>query len=165
VLNVFAKNPDAFRLSGYFHKDRGGPIVAGPVWDFDRTIGCTSDGRCDDPTWWDASNQTFDTTVVFEHGFWGGLFEDPAFRDAYFARLAALLDAELSKTSVDAVLDGMAAELAAAAPRSYEAWPGWEPTRGSFEAEIEHLRGWLDARRAWMQGCLALPDPRDCPGN
>ena len=33
----------ACALSAYFYKDRGGPLVAGPVWDFDRSSGTPHD--------------------------------------------------------------------------------------------------------------------------
>ena len=39
ILNVLAMNVDALRLSTYFYKARNGPVVAGPVWDFDRSMG------------------------------------------------------------------------------------------------------------------------------
>jgi hypothetical protein len=51
-LNVVTKNPDALRLSSYFHKDRLGRIAAGPIWDFDRTL-FSYDGRDSNP--WDGT--------------------------------------------------------------------------------------------------------------
>jgi hypothetical protein len=165
ILNVLAKNPDAFRLSGYYHKDREGPIAAGPIWDFDRTLGCSSDTRAADPTWWDASNVTSDCTYVFEEAFWKGLFADPAFRATYFARWGVLLDNQLSIASIDAVIDGMAARLEEAAPRDYAAWPAYPPRGGSFDSEVALLKTWIAARHDWIAGCLALPDPRTCRGD
>src|SRR4029453_4207420 len=53
ILTWYPKNVDAFRLSGYFYKDREGPVVMGPVWDYDRTMGCSDDDRARDPTGWD----------------------------------------------------------------------------------------------------------------
>jgi len=164
ILNVFAKNPDAFRLSGYFHKDREGPIQAGPLWDFDRTMGCADDTRASDPTWWDPSNETSDCTYVFEHGFWPGLFADPAFVAQYWQRWADLLGAELSLAAVEAEIDAMEAELAEAAPRNFEAWPTHPPRGGSFEAEVELLRAWVRDRHGWASACLARPDPSQCMG-
>lgn len=164
ALNVFAKNPDGLRLSAYFHKDREGPIVAGPVWDFDRTLGCATDFRAADPTWWDATNETWDTTPVFTHGFWGGLFADPAFRDRYWARLRTLLATDLSVDSVNAVIDGMAAELEEAAERNFAVWSAYPP-RGGFAGEVALLREWVARRHAWMTACLDLPDPRVCAGD
>jgi hypothetical protein len=163
ILNVFAKNPDSLRLSAYFHKDREGPIAAGPLWDFDRTLGCATDFRAANPTWWDASNETIDTTYVFEHGFWGGLFDDPIFREQYWARLEELLAAELSVEAVHLQIDTMAAELEEAAARNFARWPDYPP-RGSYADEVQLLKDWVSTRHAWMSGCLALDDPRTCQG-
>jgi hypothetical protein len=165
ALNLFAKNPDAFRLSGYFFQERSEKLQAGPIWDFDRTLGCASDDRAADPTWWDASNETGDCTYMFDHGFWGGLFDDPVFRDRYFARLQVLLDGPLSVGSVHARIDAYAAQLDEAAPRNLTQWPDWQPRGGTFQAEVDLLKDWVAQRHAWMEGCLALPDPRTCRGS
>jgi hypothetical protein len=162
LINVFTKNPDAFRLSGYFHQDRLGELAAGPVWDFDRTMGCASDDRADDPTGWDASGTTSDTTFVFDHGFYGGLFDDPVFRDRWVARLQDLLDTELSVPNVHAVIDGFALRLDEAAPRNARQWPDWPPRGGSWQAEVDSLKAWTEARHDWMQACLTQPDPIAC---
>jgi hypothetical protein len=161
IVNVFTKNPDAFRLSGYFSKDRLGVVVAGPVWDFDRTMGCAADDRAEDPTHWDASNITSDCTFMFEHGFYRGLFDDPAFRDAYWQRLAELLSGPLSPTATQAFIDDSAALLAEPAARNFARWSDYPP-RGSYDDELALLTNWLGERHAWMTGCLALPDPRAC---
>lgn len=164
ILNVFAKNPDCFRLSAYYHKDREELLALGPIWDFDRSLGCDSDSRCDLPTWWDATNQTSDTTDVFDHGFWRGLFADPAFRDEYFARMDVLLQVQLSPAVVNAIMAGMEAELTEAAERNYAAWPSYPPRGGSLASEVALLEDWVATRHAWMTGCLALPDPTTCVG-
>ncbi len=164
ILNVLAKNPDAFRLSGYFHKDRGDSIHSGPVWDFDRTMYCASDSRADDPENWDATNITRDTTDVFGYGWWPGLFDDPAFRDAYRARWLELLGAELSVESLHGRVDALAGELDEAAGRNFERWPDYPPRGGSLESEVQILKDWLEARHRWIRTCMSsdVPDFRDC---
>jgi len=164
IINLVTKNPDAFRLSGFLHQDRGGLLVAGPVWDFDRTMNCARDSRASDPTWWDARNQTSDTTEYFDHGFYGGLFDDTAFRAAYFARLDTLLTTSLSQPSLIALVDGFADQLEEAAPRNYEAWIDYPP-RDTFADEAQLLRDWLTDRHAWISACLLLPDPMTCVGD
>lgn len=52
ILKALAKEPDAFRLSQYFYKDKNEKINAGPVWDFDRALN-SIDGRSADPLGWD----------------------------------------------------------------------------------------------------------------
>lgn len=39
IINEFAANADAYTYSTYFHKDRNGKLLAGPVWDLDLTFG------------------------------------------------------------------------------------------------------------------------------
>jgi hypothetical protein len=161
ILNVFTLNPDAFRLSGYYHKDRGGPLVAGPVWDFDRTMGCSSDGRCIDPTSWSATDLGFDATLVFVHGFYGPFFDDPAFAERYWARMGELLAGPLSTDAITALIDDNVAILGDAPARNFERWSDYPPA-GSFQEEVDRLKSWIAARHDWMEGCLVLPDPRTC---
>jgi hypothetical protein len=33
------RNIDGYRWSQFFHKDRGGNLKAGPIWDFDLSFG------------------------------------------------------------------------------------------------------------------------------
>lgn len=159
IINIYFKNPDALRLSGYFHKDRGEKIHAGPVWDFDRTAG-SIDSRAQDPLHWDATNFTGDTTDMFDYGWYGPLFEDPVFRARYWARMESLLEDELSLDNTLAHIDAMASELDEAGERNTERWGVPE-----FEGEVEALRDWFRARHGWMLDCVqSSADPRTCAG-
>src|SRR5690606_21792199 len=53
LLNTFLKNADAFWRSSYFTKGRDAKLVAGPIWDFDRSMGST-DLRIQRWDTWDA---------------------------------------------------------------------------------------------------------------
>ena len=159
ILNLFTKNPDAFRLSGYYHKRRGGPVVAGPVWDFDRTMGCSSDSRALDPKGWFEGGGT----DLFNQGFYGGLFRDPAFRARYWARMGQLLKGPLDPRRTTAWVDAWAPRLEEAAVRNFTRWSNYRPRGGSYQSEVQMLEDWLTARAAWMNGCLGLDDPRTCP--
>ncbi len=165
ILQTLSKNMDAHRLSAYFHKDRGGKIAAGPIWDFDRTLGCNTDKRCVEPTWWDSTNFTMDCSSTWSFGWWAGLFADPAFRAAYFARFRVLIDAEFSVPKLHALIDDVARQLGTEAPlRNFARWKIDAPVV-SHTAEIVALKDWLARRVTWLRGCLSLPDPRDCRGN
>jgi hypothetical protein len=165
ILNTYAKNPDAFRLSGYFHKDREGLIHAGPIWDFDRTMGCAQDWRASEPTWWDPTNLTTDTTDFFAHGWWLGLFSDPDFTALWVQRWRSVLANELSVETVNAKVDRMAAELSEAAPRNFARWSDYPPRDGGdFAYEVELLKDWLTARHAWISACIEGDDPLACTG-
>ncbi len=159
ILNVIFKNPDAFRLSGYMFKDREGLIEAGPLWDFDRSAD-SADERAYYPTWWDAKNQTSDTTYVFESSWYEWLMEDPAFADAYWTRWEELLAGPLSAEAMDARIVALAEELEEAGDRDKAAWGGTD-----FGAEVAKLRTWMEVRNAWISDCIAtLEDPRTCRG-
>ena len=135
ILNVFAKNPDAFRLSAYLWKDRDGKLMAGPVWDCDRCMG-SYDGRDEEPTAWLA---TGDGTRYFDYGWWGGLFKDQAFEDRYWDRFATLLDGPLSSANVLALVDSLSAQLEEAAARDAERYPLAAP-EGGYRNEVERAQ-------------------------
>ncbi len=161
ILNVLAKNPDAFRFSAFMHKDRGGKVVAGPLWDFDRTMGCSTDVRAASPVGWDASDVS-DASNAFDVGFYRGLFSDPEFTAKYWARWQTLLAGALSASAVAARVDEIAAELdATSVERNFKRWSYYAP-RVSHPDELVLLKQWLAERQQWLAQCLELPDPRDC---
>jgi len=157
ILNILFKNPDAFRLSGYMHKDRDGLLVAGPMWDLDRTAG-GNDSRATTPDEWDATSLTSDTTAAFTWGWYGGLFRDPAFRERYFTRLESLLEGALSLENIHGEIDDMVATIGAAGERNAAQWGAAE-----FDGEIAALKTWFAIRHGWISACIAdAPDPRTC---
>ena len=159
ILAVVVKNPDAFRLSGYFHKDREGPVHAGPIWDLDRTAG-SIDWRATDPYHWDATNITTDTTPLFTYGWYGALFEDAGFRSRYWARWQTLLAGPLAPAAVEAHIAGMRAELSEAGPRNNTRWGA-----ASWTSEMDHIDTWYAQRLSWVAACIeAHDDPRTCAG-
>lgn len=159
ILAVLVKNPDAFRLSGYFHKDREQPIIAGPIWDLDRTAG-SIDSRARDPYRWDATNETTDTTPIFTYGWYGPMFDDAAFRALYWARWQTLMAGPLSPLAVAQRIDDMRTELSEAGPRNNTRWgaPDWN-------GELDTIDDWYAARLGWIDDCIdAHSDPRVCAG-
>jgi hypothetical protein len=159
ILNVLVKNPDAFRLSGYLYKDCEQLVFAGPLWDLDRTAGA-NDPRAIEPTHWDASNLTSDTTYFFTYGWYGRLFDDPDFRDRYWARWTELLQGELDIDRILDTIDLLSEDLDEAAARNTARW-GSAP----LQQELNGLKGWFEARHQWISSCIdQYPDPRNCPG-
>lgn len=158
--NIFcglAKNVDALRLSAYFHKDRGGPMVAGPLWDFDRSANST-DGRDNDTTTW---RGTSDATDYFTFGWWEKLFQDNEFRQIYVDRWQAMRRGPLATAQFQGVLDSYLAEFKAAdtdnpATRDYARWYN-SPTSNNIVTETNNLKTWLATRAAWIDGQFAMP--------
>jgi hypothetical protein len=152
LLNGLAQNVDALRLSAYFHKDRGGKMAAGPLWDFDRSVNST-DGRDDNPTAWRGGG---DSTDYFTFAWWQQLFQDQDFRQIYVDRWQTLRDGPLATAEIHAVLDGYLAEFRPAdtdnpAERDYARWYGGAGSN-DITTEINVMKNWLSSRTVWIDG-------------
>jgi hypothetical protein len=148
IINALTKNVDGLRISAYFHKERGGRLAAGPVWDFDRSLGTPYDPRAAEPEEW---NQTWNATDYFNEGWWRLLFRDSDFRSRYRTRFQALLNGEFSADNLDRIVDGMASEVGDAAGRNFRRWTQSPPRDNSHAAEIAMLKEFLRRRVAWIK--------------
>lgn len=151
ILNALTKNVDGLRISAYFYKERGGRLAAGPVWDFDRSLGTPYDPRATEPEEW---NQTWNAADYFNEGWWRLLFRDPDFRSRYRARFKALLNGEFSADNLDRIVDAMAREVGDAAGRNFQRWAQFPPLNNSYAAEISLLKDFLRRRVAWIKSQL-----------
>jgi hypothetical protein len=156
LMTVLFKNVDGLRLSAYLHKNRGGPLVAGPVWDFDRSSGTPFDGdfsripRAAEPKEWAIG----DGTHPLQWGFWGHLLADPTFKAAHARRWAELSRGPFSVDNIHRLIDRFAAELNEAQARHFARWTDLPPTGGAHAAEIKLLKDWFAARIPWVTSQL-----------
>lgn len=147
LINMLTKNVDGLRLSSYFYKDRDALLVAGPVWDFDRSMGTPHDGRAVQPNEW----STGDGTDHPSWGFWGQLFEDPDFAAAYWSRWDELREGAFTEQALVAMIDGYEARLTEARARHFEHWTQLPPDESAAH-EVEIIREWLGERLIWVDG-------------
>lgn len=152
LLNVLALNVDALRLSTYMHKPRFGKLTFGPIWDFDRSMG-SYDGRDDNPEAWSGSGGT----NFFTYPWWSRLFQDPDFWQEYRDRWEELRQDEFSIDNVFQTIDGMGAECAEAAERNFDRWGSVPPRNGSYQAELNFLKDWLERRILWIDSQFPRP--------
>ncbi|WP_437713204.1 CotH kinase family protein [Sorangium sp. So ce448] len=149
IISALTKNVDALRISTYFFKDRQGLLSAGPVWDFDRSLGTPYDERAFEPEEWKLEGS--DGTDYFTEGWWGSLFRDPAFQARYKARFLALLQGELAPDELDAMVDGLVRKVGApAVERNFARWQDSPPLNGSHDEEISLLKDFLRRRASWI---------------
>jgi len=158
LLNVWPMNVDAMRLSGYLHRDRGGKIVYGPVWDYDRTLEST-DGRDDNPATW-RSAVGDQGTDFFNYTWWGRWFQDIDFYQLYIDRWQQLRRNEFSPNAVNALLDSLNNAIGAeAVANDLKRWnqakrPWTSPFTGQAftgqTAEIQRIKDWLQQRANFM---------------
>jgi len=147
ILNLLPLNVDAFRLSGYMHKKRGGKLELGPIWDFDRSMNST-DGRDDNPRQWNN---------FLTYYWWDRLFDDPHFWVQYIDRWFEFRNTVFSMENINMVIDRMVEEIGEAQPRNRERWPQYSPRYGGFAGEIAALKDWLYTRATWIDNEFVRP--------
>ncbi len=163
LLNVLAFNVDALRLSGYMHIPRGGKLIFGPIWDFDRALGST-DGRDNNPRTW--RSQTGDRgTDFFNYPWWNRMFRDIDFFQKYIDRFQLLRQSEFSKVNINSIIDGMAEELREAQKRNLSKWNQRPRSAygGTYDGEVQHMKTWLSRRITFMEQQFVDPPKADVP--
>ena len=141
ILNEFTKNPDEFRLSAYMYKPRNGKIFAGPIWDFDRTMGNDNDPRAMNPTGW--SNWT-------RYGWYNKLLNNRDFKQSWIDRYQDYRTGPMSTKTMLDLIDEMADELRTPAQRNFEKWPSVRPDGNRYQVEVQQLKTWITRRGNWI---------------
>ena len=153
LLQVFSANPDALVRSTYFTKDRGGRLVAGPAWDFDRALG----------SYWDVRSLGTDTwfgvgaTDVWQTGWWGLLARDPEFMQDWIDRWQELRRTRLATSVLIQLVDELTAAVGSAADRDAARWPENLSPEGSYAGQLGQLKGWIRARAEWIDRQFTRP--------
>ncbi len=153
LISDFSANPDAYASSFYFYRDGAGDkIHAGPVWDFDFAFG-------NKEWWWGEEIEGFFNTdndqVRREEAFsensngniaklFYQLMDMPEFR----AEVARVWQERMSGRGQELMLSlkKTASTIREAALRDAEKW-----NRGDFDAEVEYLLNWIEARYVHME--------------
>jgi autotransporter-associated beta strand protein len=154
LLNAFTKNVDALRLSGFFHKPENSRVLAGPVWDFDRSMDSNDSRDNAIDTWYG----TGDSTQYFNRDWWGVLSQDSDFRQAFYDRWAELRAGPFSNAGLADIIqplgnevDNSANGLGSAAQRDAARWTQNTPRTGGYPAEVTHMLQWMQNRASWME--------------
>ena len=157
ILNLLLKNPDAFALSSFFYKPRGGKLFAGPLWDFDLAMGTVEPwgNRSLNPMYWGPDTGS----AMFKRSFWTHLFNHPDFTTAYWARFDELLASTFTSAKFRETVDALERQVTEAEARNRARWPEGAPRDNSYVAEIDALQTWLDARLAWVTANKGVVPP------
>ena len=132
ILNELFRNGDVFYASTYVHKDREGPLVMGPVWDYNEAM---DNGLIAPIAGWEFK----------ERRAWARpLARDDLFADTIIARWQALRAGPLSNATLLARIDEGVARIGEAADRDMFRWGG------NHAAEVAELKDYLTRRADWM---------------
>lgn len=116
IINEFFKNTDAGILSTYMYKDFGGKINAGPVWDFNASMG-NSDLLS---PYYDYKGFYMPRTPIF-----GKLIEHKDFAEKVIERYRFLRQNYLSDAYLDDLIDKNVKQLNEAQKQNFKVWPIW----------------------------------------
>ncbi|MCL5282209.1 MAG: CotH kinase family protein, partial [Planctomycetes bacterium] len=157
IIVELSKNIDGFRLSTYYHKDRNGKLVMGPVWDYDLSLGNANynDG-------WHATGWYYSLLGDGDYPYWRRLFEDPEFRLRYADRWFGLRRNLFTTNRLLGIVADYATLLDEPAARNYArwptlgtyVWPNWFIAQ-TYREEITWMQGWLAERLTWMDRQIA----------
>ena len=160
ILNEFAYNPDAYRLSTYMNKDRSGKLKMGPIWDFN--LGFGNDDRTafvNGATWMFNFNNYYPTDAWLINFWWKKLLSDPNFTSKLKARWTELRTSKLSLNNINTTIDNHLAILTAnnIISKHFERWKilGVKLPYNNFvgkthQEELDYLRSWISKRLIWM---------------
>jgi hypothetical protein len=165
IVNELGREMDSYIRSAYFHKDRDGKIVAGPLWDYNLSLGAGGVFPAMQPDGFDLENLATDAWQYEQErdqmsNTWiQRLLEDPAFVMRLKTRWQELRTTVLSDAALTSRIDALTAPLTEAAERNFARWPNLSdeqigffqtPTAPTWQGQVEFVRTWLAARVAWL---------------
>jgi hypothetical protein len=160
ILNEFAYNPDAYRLSTFMNKDRLGKLKMGPIWDFN--LGFGNDDRStfiNGATWMFNFNNYYSSDTWLVNFWWKKLLSDPNFTERLKLRWATLRTSTLSEAAILLTMDKHINLLknTNSIDKHFERWKilGVKLPFNNFvgkthQEEVDFLKSWIKKRLTWM---------------
>jgi len=154
LINELSSNVDAYQLSTYFHKDRGGKLKAGPIWDCNLTYG-------NDLVFW-GLDRSFVDVWQFDNGdntgsrFWNDLYKNTTYKCLLAKRWKQVSQPNnpLNYTSISKKIDSLIIEINEAATREQNKWY----SVGNLQSNTNDIKIWLQKRIEWMNAEIGNGD-------
>ena len=162
ILVEMLKQIDGYRLSSYFHKDRGGKVVSGPVWDYNLSLGNADYNGGDNPEGW-----YHELVGGGNYPWYQRLFQDPEFTLAYWDRWHELRRDKFANEKLLALIETTTVLMEESQARNFDKWQvlgtklwpnpsGWD-TRDTHRKEVDWMKDWLQQRITWMDAQSSTP--------
>jgi len=160
ILNEFAYNPDAYRLSTFMNKDRLGKLKMGPIWDFN--LGFGNDDRTtfiNASTWMFNFNNYYPGDAWLINFWWKKLLSDPAFATKLKSRWVNHRSTVLSEQNIANSIEKQITVLKInnSIDKHFERWKilGVKLPYNNFvgkthQEELDFLKSWISKRLLWM---------------
>jgi len=153
LFSEVTKNVDSFRFSTFYHKERGGRLKMGPVWDWNLSF-----GNCDGKQGYMPERWLWPQLNDQEYSWFRRLFEDPDFGQRYVDRWGELRATLFATANMMARIDAHVAQIGEAQERNFKRWPilGREINPNYFvgdtyQEEIDWMKRWTSNRLAWIE--------------
>ncbi len=152
IINELTRNLDAYTRSAFYHKERNQPLAAGPLWDFNLTLGMGFGTNLEVEGF-----QFEDRRVASD--WYRVLGVDPSFLAEVSVRWRELRQGVLSDAALAQRISTLAEPLTAAAARDFERWPVAQvlgdsffeiPSEPTWQGQLQVMRDWLEQRSAWL---------------
>ncbi|MCU0858944.1 MAG: CotH kinase family protein, partial [Pontiellaceae bacterium] len=159
ILNVFSQNADGLSASTFYFKDRNGRINMGPIWDFDRSMGCDNDTRPSNPEVWSFAADTqffFRSAGILWFAKWAA--GSPDFWMKWTDCWQAMRDGPLSDANIEARIEGYRTEISDAAERNYTRWTFTNcPNPEAWPGKVDTFKNHVLTRAHWIDNQLLDP--------
>ncbi|MEG0128853.1 MAG: CotH kinase family protein [Clostridium sp.] len=163
VINEFFYNVDAGNLSVYFHKESGGKLKAGPVWDFNISLGNYPDAK------------NHEKLRMIDYPWFERLLTDEYFLDKVKSRYLQLRKSYLNEKYILSYIDKTVDEIGPAKDRNFKVWGEvfnsyvWpnpeDPRTKSYEEEIDSMKKFIIDHGRWMDNYFESEKYKDLAAN
>lgn len=159
ILNEIGREADAYIRSAYFYKDRNDVLFAGPLWDYNLSLGTGFDMGQENLATSGWMYEVNDTRQDPSNDWFITMVQDPEFAQLLSNRWKELRQGVFSDSELNALIDELASPLKNGANRNFERWPNLgsatigffeSPVSDTWEEQIEAMRDWLMERTIWL---------------
>lgn len=151
IINEVLKNTDGGEASTYFYKDLGGKMKAGPVWDFDLTLGNLAA--------WETENLAVQDPTgmrIIDVAWFSRLFQDPYFSGQFERSYSQLRGSSWTNEEVAGIISSLQTRLGPAAERNTRRWYSGPESDFDYHREVDELSEFIRLRMEWMDRNIHL---------
>jgi hypothetical protein len=156
LISEMSRNVDAYRLSTYFYKDKGGKLTMGPIWDFNLAFGNADYYNAFATKGW--MMNSVEKVDLFQVPFWWErLRQDDYFNDGLRKRWMELRRGPFQTIRIYNYIDSISKLLVNPQTRNFSRfpvlgkwiWPNFYVGE-TYSQEISFMKDWIEQRLLWM---------------
>jgi hypothetical protein len=171
IMVEMTRNVDGYVLSTYFHKDRGGKVAMGPIWDFNGSLGGADYFQSYQTAGWHYEYSGFPEDNPNAFSWYERLLEDPEYLLKYADRWYELREGPFTWTSIENTIDANVTFLtdggagSNAVTRNFDEWdiddnlwPNYWDNSHSGTVHMDYvnwMKTWIQGRLTWMDSQIA----------